>query len=103
MPALPTYLIEPIWEQFIDFLLPARKVDYPFGCHRPRIPDRVVFDKLVEVLVFGCAYWRGTPMIPARQPPCAPSARRVDLRRGDGHAPGVGARSLRPDHRPRVL
>jgi transposase len=28
------------------------------SCHRPRIPDRVVFEKLVEVLVFGCAYWR---------------------------------------------
>src|ERR671916_1313354 len=24
----------------------------------PRIPDRVVFGKLVQVLVFGCAYWR---------------------------------------------
>ncbi len=57
MPALPTYLIEPIWEQFIN-LLPTRKVDYPLGCYRSRIPDRVVFDKLVQVLVFGCAYWR---------------------------------------------
>lgn len=28
------------------------------GCHRPRIADRVVFDKLVQVLVFGCAYER---------------------------------------------
>jgi hypothetical protein len=27
----------------------------------------------------------------------------VDLRRGDGHAPGVGARNLRPDHRPGVV
>jgi transposase len=25
------------------------------GCHRPRVPDRLVFDKLVQVLVFGCA------------------------------------------------
>ncbi len=57
MPALPTYLIEPIWEQFSD-LLPARKVDHPLGCHRGRVPDRVVFEKLVQVLVFGCAYWR---------------------------------------------
>lgn len=57
MPALPTYLIDPIWEQFID-LLSTRKVDHPLGCHRPRIPDRVVFDKLVQILVFGCAYWR---------------------------------------------
>jgi transposase len=57
MPALPTYLIEPIWEQF-SALLPARKVDHPLGCHRARIPERVVFEKLVAVLVFGCAYWR---------------------------------------------
>ena len=32
--------------------------DHPLGCHRPRISDRVVFDKLVQILVFGCAYWR---------------------------------------------
>lgn len=57
MPALPTYLIEPIWEQFCE-LLPDRKVQHPLGCHRSRIPDRVVFEKLVAVLVFGCAYWR---------------------------------------------
>jgi hypothetical protein len=29
------------------------------GCHRPRICDRVIFGKLVQILVFGgCAYWR---------------------------------------------
>jgi transposase len=57
MPALQTYIIEPIWEQFAT-LLPERIVDHPLGCHRPRVPDRVVFEKLVQVLVFGCAYWR---------------------------------------------
>ena len=57
MPALPPYLIEPIFEQF-RALLPERKVDHPLGCHRPRIPDRVVFEKLVQVLVFVCAYQR---------------------------------------------
>jgi transposase len=57
MPALPPYLIEPIWQQF-SALLPVREVDHPLGCHRPRIPDRVVFEKLVQVLVFGCAYHR---------------------------------------------
>jgi hypothetical protein len=46
-----------IWEQFA-VLLPERNVDHPLGCHRPRIPNRVVFNKLVQVLVFGCAYWR---------------------------------------------
>ena len=57
MPALPPYIIEPIWEQLLA-LLPERHSDHPLGCHRPRIPDRLVFEKLVQVLVFGCAYWR---------------------------------------------
>ena len=57
MPALPPYLIEPIFEQF-SALLPARRTTHPLGCHRPRIPDREVFEKLVQVLVFGCAYER---------------------------------------------
>ncbi len=57
MPALPPYLIEPIWEQF-RALLPDRKTNHPLGCHRSRIPERVVFEKLVQVLVFGCAYER---------------------------------------------
>ena len=38
--------------------MPERNVDHPLGCHRARIPDRVVFEKLLQVLVFGCAYWR---------------------------------------------
>ena len=58
MPAIPPYIIEPIWEQFCA-LLPERDADvHPLGCHRRRIPDRLVFDKLVQVLVFGCAYDR---------------------------------------------
>ena len=57
MPAIPPYIIEPIWEQF-SALLPEREVHHPLGCHRSRIPDRVVFDKLVQILVFGCAYRR---------------------------------------------
>ena len=55
MPALPPYIIEPIWQQLVD-LLPERQTSHPLGCHRPRIPDRIVFEKLVQVLVFGCAY-----------------------------------------------
>ncbi len=55
MPAVPPYIIEPIWQQLVA-LLPERDEDHPLGCHRPRIPDRVVFEKLVQVLVFGCAY-----------------------------------------------
>lgn len=58
MPAISPYIIDPIWEQFVALLLPEREVDHPLGCHNPRIPDRVVFEKLVAVLVFGCAYER---------------------------------------------
>jgi transposase len=57
VPAIPPYIIEPIWEQF-SALLPEREVHHPLGCHRSRIPDRVVFNKLVQVLIFGCAYRR---------------------------------------------
>jgi transposase len=53
VPALPPY----IFEQFAA-LLAEREVDHPLGCHRPRIPERVGFEKLVQILVFGCAYWR---------------------------------------------
>ena len=55
MPALEPYIIEPIWQQ-LKALLPERHTNHPLGCHRPRIPERVVFEKLVQVLVFGCAY-----------------------------------------------
>ena len=57
MPALPPYIIEPIFEQFLA-LLPDRVVHHPLGCHKPRIPDRVILEKLVQILVFGCAYRR---------------------------------------------
>jgi len=57
VPALPPYIIEPIFEQF-QALLPEHETDHPLGCHRRRIPDRVVFEKLVQILVFGCAYER---------------------------------------------
>jgi transposase len=39
-------------------LLPERQTNHPLGCHRSRIPDRMVFEKLVQILVFGCAYER---------------------------------------------
>lgn len=57
MPAVKPYIIDPIWEQFAA-LLPERQETHPLGCHNPRIPEKVVFDKLVQVLVFGCAYER---------------------------------------------
>jgi transposase len=57
VPALPSSILEPLWVQF-TVLLPARQVHHPLGCHRPRIPDRIIFDKLIQILVFGCGYRR---------------------------------------------
>jgi hypothetical protein len=49
------YHIEPIWKQLAVLLL-ERQTSHPLGCHRPRVPDRTDFEKLVRVHVFGCAY-----------------------------------------------
>jgi transposase len=57
VPALPPSILEPLWDQFAA-LLPHLDNAHPLGCHRPRIPDRVIFDKLIQVLVFGCGYRR---------------------------------------------
>jgi transposase len=57
VPALPSSILEPLWVQ-VAALLPTRPDTHPLGCHRPRIADRVVFDKLIQVLVFGCGYRR---------------------------------------------
>jgi transposase len=57
VPALPSSVLEPLWVQ-VAALLPTRHVHHPLGCHRPRIPDRIVFDKLIQVLGFGCGYRR---------------------------------------------
>jgi transposase len=57
VPALPSSVLEPLWVQ-VATLLPTGQVHHPLGCHRRRIPDRVLFDKLVQVLVFGCGYRR---------------------------------------------
>src|ERR1700746_2313068 len=58
VPAIPSWLLEPLWDQFAA-LLPVRPVyapSHPLGCHRPRISDRIVFEKLIQVLRFGCSY-----------------------------------------------
>jgi len=57
VPALPSSVLEPLWVQ-IAALLPTRSDTHPLGCHRPPIADRIVFDKLLQVLVFGCGYRR---------------------------------------------
>ncbi|SFY32399.1 IS5 family transposase [Streptomyces atratus] len=60
MPALPSCLLEPVWDQF-RALLPDRDEfdpNHPLGCHRRRIPDRVVFEHVVQALVHGSGYER---------------------------------------------
>jgi len=57
VPAVPSCLLDPMREEFLA-LLPPRVEDHPLGCHRARIDDCVVFDKLVEALVFGAGYER---------------------------------------------
>ena len=60
MPVLPVCLLEPLWVQF-SALLPERPLvspTHPLGCHRPRIPDRVVFEHVIAALVHGSGYER---------------------------------------------
>jgi transposase len=58
VPALPSWLTEPLWDQFAALLPERGEVDpaHPLRCHRRRIGDRIVFDKLLQVLRFGCSY-----------------------------------------------
>jgi hypothetical protein len=54
--ALPSSLIEPLWNQFAA--LPQRPTydpTHPLCCHRPRISNRTIFDKLPQLLL--CQSW----------------------------------------------
>ncbi|MCX4965802.1 IS5 family transposase [Streptomyces sp. NBC_00654] len=60
MPAVPSCLLEPLWDQFAS-LLPVRNEyaeSHPLGCHRRRVPDRTVFKYIVLALVHGSGYER---------------------------------------------
>ena len=60
MSAVPSCLIEPIWSQFAALLpeCPVVAPTHPLGCHRRRVPDRVVFEHVVLSLVHGSGYER---------------------------------------------
>ena len=65
MPVVPSCLLEPIWTEFDAVLREARGGDlpefdpsHPLGCHRRRIPDRVVFEHVIDALVHGSGYER---------------------------------------------
>jgi hypothetical protein len=55
VPAVPSSVFAPIWDQF-QALIPPVVDTHPYGGHRPRVADRFVFDKLVQVLVLAAAY-----------------------------------------------
>lgn len=60
MPVMPVCLLDPVWQQF-EALLPVHPPvapSHPLGCHRRRVPDRVVFDHVVAALVHGSGYER---------------------------------------------
>lgn len=71
VPALPSWLAEPLWDQFAAMLpqRPAYDTTHPLGCHRTRISDRTVFGTLLHLLL--CRSWnsgsaRGRGRTPAR-------------------------------------
>lgn len=55
MPALLSSIIDPLWCQFAALIPPVTDT-HLLRCHRPRIPDRIIFDKLIQVLVLGALY-----------------------------------------------
>lgn len=62
MPVLPASLIEPLWVEFATLIGSGDRPEFcpthPWGCHRRRIPDRVVFDHVIAALVHGSGYER---------------------------------------------
>lgn len=60
MPLVPACLMGTVWEQFAALLPehPDVAPTHPLGCHRPRVPDRVVFDHVVAALVQESGYER---------------------------------------------
>lgn len=61
MPVVRSCLLEPIWVEFhatIGGDRPPFHPKHPLGCHRRRIPDRIVFEHVIEALVHGSGYER---------------------------------------------
>ena len=60
MPVLPVCVLEPIWDQFAALLPehPPIAPTHPLGCHRQRVPDRIVFEHVLAALVHGSGYER---------------------------------------------
>lgn len=58
MPAVPSCLIDPLFAE-LEALLggqPEFSPEHPWGCHRRRIPHRVVFEHIVAAMMHGSGY-----------------------------------------------
>lgn len=60
MPVIEVSVFEPIWQEFAALLPPYPAVSpaHPLGCHRPRVPDRVVFEHTIAAVAHGSGYER---------------------------------------------
>lgn len=58
MPAVPSCLIDPLFAELEALLGPEPEFSptHPWGCHRRRIPHRVVFEHIVAAMVHGSGY-----------------------------------------------
>jgi len=80
VPLLPASLLEPLWVEFAALIGSAQRPEFspthPRGCHRRRIPDRVVFDHVIAALVHGSSYERlASPGCSTRSRPRPPRFR----------------------------
>jgi hypothetical protein len=69
VPAIPSWLLVPLWDQFAT-LLPPRPVyapSHPPGCHRRRISDRIIFESWSRCCGSAARLSR-SPTAPARPP-----------------------------------
>ena len=61
MPVVPSSLLEPAWVEVCAVIggdRPEFHPGHPLGCHRRRVPGRVVFEHVVAALVHGSGYER---------------------------------------------
>ena len=99
MPLLPSSVIEPLWVEFAALIgvdaRPEFAPSHPWGCHRRRIGDRVVFDHVIAALVHGSGYER------IATPGCSDRTirRRLDEWAGAGHGRTLLRLSLAAYHR----
>lgn len=91
MPLLPASLIEPLWVEFAGLIGASERPEFvashPWGCHRRRVPDRVVFEHVLAALVHGSGYER------IASPGC--SDRTIRRRLVDWADAGIGEAVLR--------